>query len=218
MKNSKKDFKQLIKQPIMWILIATITWLIIGLLLGIFYDFFFLFGGSATFNTTTGEIVGSYGVFNERIYVANPHFYSTQLSVLHTHTLVLGFVVNLILLGLEKLFNISEKKRFFISSFALYNFALFLVILFMMIRGLDWVLNIEYEKVKVVTENNKAFYKFVIYDTNPYKTIPAAITAVPHVLMAVAFAHYLVCLYRGVTKYIREKKINKENQNQEITK
>ncbi|MDE5545812.1 MAG: DUF2871 domain-containing protein, partial [Malacoplasma sp.] len=220
MKKEKKNFKQIIKQPIIWILIAATFWLAIGLMLGIFYDFFFLFGGSAKFDPLTGNLTPAYAVFDERIYVANPHFYHTQLSVLHVHTLVLGFVVNLILILFEKVFSISKKKKLFLSSFILYNFALLLVIIFMMIRGLDWVFNIDYELVHVktnadpnTTSKNDGFYEFVVYNTTPYYTVPAALTAIPHVLMGVAFICYVICLYFGVSDYIKKKKLDNSNQN-----
>lgn len=212
-KQNNKEKQNITKTPIKWLLIATICWLIIGLLLGIFYDFFFLFGGTATFNETTGQLVGQYPVFNEKIYVANPSFYNTQLSVLHVHTLVLGFLVNLILLVIEKVFVISEKRKLFTWAFWIYNIALLLVIIFMMIRGLDWIFNITYEKVSYeVTQANgskQTLYKFEIFNTDPYKSIPASITAIPHVLIACGFALYMICLCFGINKYIKSKKLSK---------
>lgn len=212
-KQNNKEKQNITKTPIKWLLIATICWLIIGLLLGIFYDFFFLFGGTATFNETTGQLVGQYPVFNEKIYVANPSFYNTQLSVLHVHTLVLGFLVNLILLVIEKVFVISEKRKLFTWAFWIYNIALLLVIIFMMIRGLDWIFNITYEKVSyTVTQANgskQTLYKFEIFNTDPYKSIPASMTAIPHVLIACGFVLYMICLCFGVNKYIKSKKLSK---------
>lgn len=212
-KQNNKEKQNITKTPIKWLLIATICWLIIGLLLGIFYDFFFLFGGTATFNETTGQLVGQYPVFNEKIYVANPSFYNTQLSVLHVHTLVLGFLVNLILLVIEKVFVISEKRKLFTWAFWIYNIALLLVIIFMMIRGLDWIFNITYEKVSyTVTQangSNQTLYKFEIFNTDPYKSIPASMTAIPHVLIACGFVLYMTCLCFGVNKYIKSKKLSK---------
>lgn len=208
-----KEKQSITKTPIKWLLIVTICWLVLGLLLGIFYDFFFLFGGTATFDETTGKLVGQYPVFDERIYVANPSFYNTQLSVLHVHTLVLGFLVNLILLVIEKIFSISEKRKLFTWAFWVYNIALLLVIIFMMIRGLDWIFNITYKEVSYnVTQADGTtitLYKFEIFNTNPYKSIPASMTAIPHVLMACGFVLYMICLCYGVNKYVKNKKLSK---------
>lgn len=208
-KMTKEEKKELFKKPIMWLLLATCIWLLIGVLLGIFYDFFFLFGGSADFDPTTGDLVGKYGVFNEKIYVADPHIYTTQLSVMHTHALVLGFVVNLVLVGLEKVFNISAQRKWFISAFAIYNIGLFLVLMFMMIRGIDWVLNIEYVKVRVTDDNsNKPYYKFELINTNPYVTFPNFVTAIPHIIMGTGLALYLHNIAKAVLTYAKAKKEN----------
>ncbi|WP_412032523.1 DUF2871 family protein [Malacoplasma muris] len=216
----KKLKKELLSKPIAWLLIAGAIWLLLGLLLGIFYDFFFLFGGTATFNNQTGELIGKYSVFNPKIYVANPHFYSTQLSVLHTHTLLLGFVMHMIFICLEKCFLISQRRKWFIASFAIYNIGLFLVIVFMMIRGIDWVLNINYILVKNIEytnengqmiETQKFYYTFQIVDTIPYKTIPSFATAIPHIIMGAGFVLMIHEISKALFVYLRNRKMNKEN-------
>lgn len=204
-------FKDIKNKPIFWMLIVSISWLVLGLLLGIFYDFFFLFGGKATFNPSTGEIVGAFSVFDEHIYVAKTLSVNTQLSVLHTHALVLGFTLNTIFLILEKCFKLSQGKRFFIASFILYNVGVFLVIIFMMIRGLDAVLYLDFEKQKV---NNS--YAYVIVSLNPYKSISSSLTAIPHIMMAIGIGHIITCIYKSVKIYVKNKKEEKNkniNQN-----
>lgn len=204
---TKKEFY---KKPISWLFLASLSWLIIGFLSGIFYDFFFLFGGSATFNNLTGEIVGKYGVFNEKIYVAKFLNVFTQLSVLHTHALVLGFVMFLIFAALEKIFTTSYNKKMFISSFVIYNIGLFLVWVFMIIRGIDAVLGIEY--IKIIQEDvttNVQYYTFSIVAKNPYKSIPSAITAIPHIIIAVGLLMYVHCILFAIKNYYKNKKIQK---------
>lgn len=224
MSDKKRLRKELFKKPITWLFIASASWLLIGLLLGIFYDFFFLFGGTATFNNQTGELVGKYAVFDPRIYVANPHFYTTQLSVMHTHTLLLGFVINMIFVCLEKCFNISQRRKWFIASFAIYNIGLFLVVIFMMIRGLDWVLNIEYILVKNIAyevgNNNQQpielpsfYYTFQIVNTVPYKTIPSFVTAIPHIIMGCGFILMIHEISKAIFTYLKNKKKNDEVSN-----
>lgn len=212
-KMTKEEKKALFKKPIMWLFLASCGWLLLGILLGIFYDFFFLFGGSATFNPETGELVGQYPVFNEKIYVADPHIFTTQLSVLHTHTLILGFVMNLVFMGLEKMFEISKRRKWFISSFAVYNIGLFLVIMFMMIRGIDWVLNIQYVKVALTDVTGKTYYKFELVNTEPYKTIPNFVTAIPHITMGTGFVLMIHEISKGVVRYAKAKKENSDNTN-----
>lgn len=45
----------------------------------------------------------------------------TQLSVVHTHVLTLGFIVLLVVLALEKVFTISRSPKLFTWFFWLYN-------------------------------------------------------------------------------------------------
>ena len=66
--------------------ISALVWMIVGLVAGLFY------------RTYAQQIMNFYG--------------DTQLSVLHTHTLVLGMIVFLVALALEKLFTLSDTKWF----------------------------------------------------------------------------------------------------------
>lgn len=66
--------------------ISAFVWMVIGLVAGLFY------------RTYAQQIMNFYG--------------DTQLAVLHTHVLVLGMIVFLVVLGLEKLFTLSDTKWF----------------------------------------------------------------------------------------------------------
>lgn len=88
-------------------------YLILGLALGIFFREF------TKFNAFTGI---------------------TTLSAAHTHTLVLGFIFFLILIVLEKVFNISNIK-YFIGWLITYNIGLLSLISTLVVRGILEVLN-----------------------------------------------------------------------------
>lgn len=77
------------------------------------------------------------GLFYREFTKANdfPSDGFTQLSVLHTHLLVLGFMVPLILLVLEKLFELSNSKLFG-WAFWLYNGGLLVTMSMMVWRGI----------------------------------------------------------------------------------
>ncbi len=75
--------------------------------------------------------------FREFTKAFNYTDYST-LSVIHTHALILGFFFFLIVLLLEKNFNLSKersKERSFKSFLIFYNIGLLALILMMLIRG-----------------------------------------------------------------------------------
>lgn len=59
----------------------------------------------------------------------------TQLSIVHTHLLTLGFIVLLIVLILEKQFQLSESKLFN-WFFATYNIGLVLTAAIMVVHGI----------------------------------------------------------------------------------
>ncbi|AQP54254.1 hypothetical protein CBF34_03640 [Vagococcus penaei] len=63
----------------------------------------------------------------------------TQLSVLHTHILILGMFFFLIVLLLEKNFKLTEQKQYKLF-YAIYNSGLGLTILMMLINGTTTVL------------------------------------------------------------------------------
>ncbi len=76
--------------------IASFAYMIAGVLSGLFYR---------EFTKLTGFPEGQF----------------TQLGLAHTHLLVLGFIVLLIVLALEKVFAISRSRRLFAWFFWLYN-------------------------------------------------------------------------------------------------
>ena len=59
----------------------------------------------------------------------------TQLSVVHTHLLTLGFIVLLIVLVIEKVFAISRSPRLFAWFFWLYNAGLVITAAMMVWHG-----------------------------------------------------------------------------------
>lgn len=66
----------------------------------------------------------------------------TQLSVIHTHTLILGMFFFLIVLLLEKNFNLTRHKNFK-KFYMFYNMGLGVTLLMMLIHGTMTVLGIE---------------------------------------------------------------------------
>lgn len=67
----------------------------------------------------------------------------TQLAVAHTHLLTLGFIVLLIVLALEKVFNISRSKKLFGWFFWLYNLGLLITAAMLIWHGMLTVLGEE---------------------------------------------------------------------------
>ncbi|MCP2322101.1 ABC-type Mn2+/Zn2+ transport system permease subunit [Hamadaea flava] len=59
----------------------------------------------------------------------------TQLGVVHTHLLALGMLFFLIVLGLEKLFGLTENRRLFATFFWVYNASLAVTIATMVVHG-----------------------------------------------------------------------------------
>lgn len=86
---------------------TSMFYMIFGLVSGLFYREF------TKFNNFTGK---------------------TQLSVLHTHTLILGMFFFLFVLLLEKNFKISQQKNYR-KFYLFYNIGLGITILMMLIRG-----------------------------------------------------------------------------------
>ena len=74
------------------------------------------------------------GIFYREFTKMNEFTGVTQLSVLHTHLLVLGMFFFLIVLLLEKAFHLSKEKNFK-KFYILYNSGLGLTVLMMIIRG-----------------------------------------------------------------------------------
>lgn len=67
----------------------------------------------------------------------------TQLAVAHTHLLTLGFIVLLVVLALEKVFNISQSKKLFGWFFWLYNLGLIITAAMLIWHGMLTVLGEE---------------------------------------------------------------------------
>lgn len=87
---------------------------VLGLLLGVFYREF------TKFNAFTG---------------------TTVIGFLHVHTLVLGMFLFLILIVMEKNFQITQAKTFKPFMYV-YNSGLILTIIMMMVRGIPQVLTV----------------------------------------------------------------------------
>ena len=94
---------------------TSMTYMIAGLLAGVFYREF------GRFNDFTGK---------------------SQLNTLHTHILVLGMFFFLIVLLLEKNFQLSEHKNYK-KFYAIYNSGLGLTLLLMLVNGSMTVLGHE---------------------------------------------------------------------------
>jgi hypothetical protein len=82
------------------------------------------------------------GVFYREFTKINGFTEETVLSGLHTHVLVLGVFFLLILLLLEKSFELTKNKNFN-KFFLTYNIGLLLSVIMMAIRGCVEVLNLK---------------------------------------------------------------------------
>ena len=85
------------------------------------------------------------GLFYREFTKANdfPEGDFTQLGVVHTHVLTLGFIVLLIVLVIEKVFAISRSRKLFAWFFWLYNIGLILTAAMMVWHGVLTVLGEE---------------------------------------------------------------------------
>lgn len=103
----------------------------------------------------------------------------TSLRVAHTHTLVLGFILFLILSTFAKSYDLNEdkkEKRFFIT----YNFSLIIVIGTIIARG---------------------FYQIYDLDSTSLSAAISGIAGIGHI--AISFAFYF--LYTYLKSYVDEK-------------
>lgn len=80
-----------------------------------------------------------FGVFYREFTSYHNFEGSTQLSVLHTHTLILGMIFFLIVLLLDQVYKISESKRFTYWLIT-YNIGFIGLLLTLFIRGMGQVL------------------------------------------------------------------------------
>ncbi|MBP2098216.1 DUF2871 domain-containing protein [Enterococcus rivorum] len=83
-----------------------------------------------------------FGVYFREFTKINDFTGVTQLSVLHTHTLILGMFFFLIVLLLEKNFNITQHKNYK-KFYMFYNMGLGITLLMMLIHGTMTVLGID---------------------------------------------------------------------------
>lgn len=67
----------------------------------------------------------------------------TQLSVVHTHLLVLGFIVTLLVLLLEKAFNISSHRKLYAWFMGTYHAGVIITAGMQLTHGMLTVLDIE---------------------------------------------------------------------------
>lgn len=84
----------------------------------------------------------AFGVFYREFTKMNDFTDKTQLSVTHTHTLVLGMLTFLIVLLLEKNFNLSQFKEFD-RFYIFYNIGLLLTLIMLTFHGVMTVLGNE---------------------------------------------------------------------------
>jgi len=82
----------------------------------------------------------SFGVFYREYTKLMDFTGSTMLSILHVHTLMLGFVFLLILMLMEKQFTLTAAKRFR-GWFITYNIALVGTLVTMLTRGITQVMD-----------------------------------------------------------------------------
>lgn len=82
------------------------------------------------------------GVFYREFTKLNNFTGETVLSGLHTHVLVLGMFFFIIVLILEKLFELTKNKRFN-GFFITYNIGLVLTVVMMAVRGYVEVLKLD---------------------------------------------------------------------------
>jgi nitric oxide reductase large subunit len=97
----------------------------------------------------------------------------SMLSVLHTHLLILGMMFMLIVALFYKQYDFSEDKKFKMF-FIMYNTALPLVVIMMLIRGITQVLGLELTRA----------VDFTI----------SGIAGLSHILMAGAIIHFFLAV------------------------
>lgn len=84
-----------------------------------------------------------FGVFYREFTKMNNFEGQTQLSLVHTHALTLGFIFFILVLLLEKNFNLSKNKGFN-KCILLYNISLIYLIVTLTIRGCMQVLGTDF--------------------------------------------------------------------------
>lgn len=118
------------------------------------------------------------GVFYREFSKINefPEGQFTQLGVVHTHLLALGFMVFLIILALEKLFVISDSPKLFSWFFWLYNIGLLVTVAMLIWHG----------SLTVLGEESNAMI--------------AGIAGLGHILLTSGLVVFLIALRRAVVR------------------
>lgn len=95
-----------------------------------------LFASAASY-TVLGLLAG---VFYREFTRAQDFVGMTRLSTLHTHLLVLGTIMFLVLLALSAVFKLHEHKQFN-AFFIVYNVGVLWITAFMAVKGINQVLD-----------------------------------------------------------------------------
>ncbi len=82
------------------------------------------------------------GLYYRELTKANEFTGFTQTSVMHTHLLVLGMLVFLVMMALERIFTLSRSRGFTVF-FWLYNAGLVITVAMMGVHGTRTVLGLE---------------------------------------------------------------------------
>lgn len=117
------------------------------------------------------------GVFYREFTKINDFTGKTVLSGLHTHVLVSGVFFLLILLLLEKSFELTKNKRFNVF-FITYNIGLLLSVIMMAIRGCVEVLNLE---ISTMTDSSIS-----------------GIAGLSHIIMTIAYILFFLILLNRI--------------------
>ena len=113
---------------------------------------------SASFYMILGLL---FGVFYREFTKINDYSGVTQLSTLHTHTLILGMFFFLIVLTLEKVFTLSSNKNFG-KWFAFYHVSLLGILATMTVRGIYQVKGMELAGLNHVAGLTHTLYAIAI--------------------------------------------------------
>ncbi|MET3564478.1 uncharacterized membrane protein (DUF373 family) [Enterococcus rotai] len=113
------------------------------------------------------------GIFYREFTKWNDFTGTTQLSVLHTHALILGMFFFLIVLLLEKNFQLTKEKNYK-KFYIIYNIGLGVTLLMMVIRGILQVLG------------------------SPESAAISGIAGLGHIIITVGLAYFFQVLFKAV--------------------
>lgn len=120
---------------------------------------------------------------------------ATQLSTLHTHLLVLGFIVPLVVLALDKLYTLAGSKQF-TWFFYLYNIGLVITLVMMTVRG--WLQVLAGSPLEQTPELSKGMDAGI-----------AGMAGIGHILLAVSLVLLMVRLGARInTMQAQAKQVN----------